>query len=107
MVFPMIGFRPDLGYLLLLVVFWVAGYYLNRWLKSSLKTRGTRRHVVRRRASARRADDYSKLLTICLGDKAKAERLIQYEQGRNAKLSRNAAIACAVDRVSLDNRSWR
>ena len=106
MVFPMIGFRSDLSYLFLLVVFWVVGYYLNRWLQSSLKRPPGRRPAGRRVFSSSSSDDYSKLLAMCLGDKAKAERLIQYEQGRSPKLSRNAAIACSVDRVSFDNRSW-
>jgi hypothetical protein len=107
MVFPMIGFRPDLSYLVLLVVFWVLGYYFNRWLQASLKRRPGHRSAGRSGPSARRADDYSKLLSICFGDKAKAERLILFEQGRNPKLSRNAAIVSAVQRVADDNRSWR
>ena len=107
MVFPMIGFRPDLRYLVLLVVFWVLGYYFNRWLQSSLKRRPGRRSVGRRGLSARSSDDYSKLLSICFGDRAKAERLIRFEQGRDPTLSRNAAIASAVQRLADDNRSWR
>ncbi len=103
----MIGFRPDLSYLVLLVVFWVLGYYFNRWLQSSLKRRPGSRSAGRPGLSARSADDYSKLLSICFGDKAKAERLIRFEQGRNPKLSRNAAIVSAVQRVADDNRSWR
>ncbi|MHB1881333.1 MAG: hypothetical protein ACYCPA_03845 [Acidithiobacillus sp.] len=107
MVFPMIGFRSDLSYLVLLVVFWVLGYYFNRWLQSSLKPRLGRRPAGRRGASARSSDDYSKLLSICFGDKAKAERLIRFEQGRDSMLSRNAAISSAVDRLAHDKRSWR
>ena len=51
MVFPMIGFRPDLSYLVLLVVFWVLGYYFNRWLQSSLKRRPGSRSSRRRGSS--------------------------------------------------------
>lgn len=47
---------------------------------------------------------YSKLLTACLGDKAKAERLIDYEIRKDPKLSRSAAVLAALDRLYRDRR---
>lgn len=50
---------------------------------------------------------YFSLLNICLGDREKAERLIQFELRRRPGSSREAAILHAVDQVLVDNRSWR
>lgn len=47
-------------------------------------------------------DMYKRLMTSCLGDEAKVERLIAYEQKRNSALSREQAIRAALDRLEYD-----
>ncbi|RKQ61143.1 hypothetical protein C8E02_0910 [Vogesella indigofera] len=46
-----------------------------------------------------------KLLTACLGDAAKVERLIDYEIRKDPKLSRSAAVVSALDRLYMDRRA--
>lgn len=48
---------------------------------------------------------YRKLLTACLGDAAKVERLIDYEIRKDPKLSRSAAVVSALDRLYMDRRA--
>lgn len=45
-----------------------------------------------------------KLLTKCLGDKSKVERLISYELKRNPNLSREDAARNANASITRDNR---
>lgn len=47
---------------------------------------------------------YRKLLTACLGDSAKAERLIDYEIRKDPKLTLSAAVLAALDRLYRDRR---
>ncbi len=49
---------------------------------------------------------YSHLLTVCLGDRSKADRLIQFELSRNPKLTREQAILEALDRLDIAGRRW-
>jgi hypothetical protein len=44
------------------------------------------------------------LLNTCLGDSGVVERLIQYEVGRNPRLSRDRAAAAALGSIERDNR---
>jgi len=44
------------------------------------------------------------LLTKCLGDKSKVERLINYELKRNTNLSREDAARNASSSITRDNR---
>jgi len=150
MVFPMIGFRATLPYLLLFVVFWIAGYFFDKWLKKSLrngpkygrprppKVSASRPVTYVRDVTCRSVHPgaspnprpvprpapsqspetsrpsssssatldrlYSRLLTVCVGDAAKAERLIGYELQRNGRLSREQAIQAALDRLYEDRR---
>ena len=48
---------------------------------------------------------FLKLLTACLGDAAKVERLIDYEIRKDPKLSRLAAVVSALDRLYMDRRA--
>lgn len=54
------------------------------------------------RFKSARPDMYKRLVTSCVGDKAKAERLIAYEMKRNPSLSRDQAIRSALDRLEYD-----
>jgi hypothetical protein len=93
-----------IGFFILFVLIWALAYAINHWFKASIRSprrpakRGSRRPVD--------ADPYSKLVVICLGDKAKADRLIAFEQSRNSRLSRFAAIQAAIDSVARDNHHY-
>ncbi|WP_143484264.1 hypothetical protein [Acidithiobacillus marinus] len=91
-----------IGFFILFLLFWVFAYVFNHWLKSSQRHRRRTRSATPRRPID--AEPLSKLVGICLGDKAKAERLIAFEQNRNPRLSRLAAIHMAIDAVARDNR---
>lgn len=45
-----------------------------------------------------------RLVTACMGDKAKAQRLIEFERKRNSSLSVANAIQNALDRLERDRR---
>lgn len=95
-----------IGFFILFVLIWAFAYAVNRWMRDRVKrppALPSRRRPLARRKPVE-ADQFSKLLNICFGDRAKAERLIQYELSRNPKLSRYAAIAEAIDRIKVDNR---
>lgn len=47
---------------------------------------------------------YNQLLVKTLGDKAKAERLIEYERQYYPKATRNSLIKHAIERLERDNR---
>lgn len=51
-----------------------------------------------------KAADDSALLRACLGDRGKADRLIDYEVRRSPGISRQAAIDAAMDRLQADRR---
>ena len=53
----------------------------------------------------KKSDAYSSLLTACLGDRGKAERLIAYEIRLNSRMTRDQAAKAAADRLSYDR--WR
>lgn len=72
---------------LILVIAIIAAFVISR---GKIKTSGKR---------------YEKeLLTRCLGDKTKAERLISYELTRNPNLSRENAAKNASESITRDNR---
>jgi len=48
------------------------------------------------------ADPFGRLVLACLGDRGKAQRLVEYEQSRDPQLSRDQAIRRALDRLSYD-----
>lgn len=85
--------------LLLLVVFLVALFI--HYAPSPRKTR------VRRLYPDGYVSDYKRLLNICLGDKAKVDRLIAYELNKSPGISRHDATLRAVQRFETENRSWR
>lgn len=95
-----------IGFAILFILFWAFAYAVTRWLKdrTSRSPVGSSRSRQKPSRKPVESDLYSRLLTVCLGDRAKAERLIAFEQKRNPKLSRYAAIAEALDSVAYDNR---
>lgn len=54
------------------------------------------------RPKASQNNGYSRLLTACLGNRDKAERLIGFEQRQNPALSRDTAIQRALERLQYD-----
>lgn len=101
-----------LGYFLLIFLFWVFAYAANRWLRDRGNSSVSRpRKLPRNVRSGSRppieSASYSKLLSVCMGDKSKCERLVSYELSKNGRLSRKQAIEAALNSVASDNRSWR
>ena len=90
-----------IGFFILFLLFWAFAYAFNHLFKSSLRHRRRTRCPRPRRPVD--AEPFSKLVGICFGDKAKAERLIAFEQNRNPRLSRLAAIQMAIDAVARGN----
>ena len=93
--------RQAIGFFILFILFWAVSYAFNHWFKSTLTAR--RRSSVSDRRRPVDAEPYSRLVRICFGDKAKAERLIAFEQQRNPRLSRLHAIQAAIEAVARDN----
>ncbi|BAK77092.1 hypothetical protein NH8B_2278 [Pseudogulbenkiania sp. NH8B] len=75
------------------------------WLMYGRKT-GTRKTTGsgfwRYRTEASENDGYSRLLTACLGNRDKAERLIGLELRQNPALNRDTAIQRALERLQYD-----
>ncbi len=112
-VMPLIGhFRP-LAWLLLILGFWLVAYVFNKFLARSLRNgpkywRRSRSNVAIKRGGAFNRGSpgvsaaYSSLLSACMGDRAKVERLIQYELSRNRSLSRSQAVDSALASLRYD-----
>lgn len=49
-------------------------------------------------------DDFGKLLSIVLGDKKKAERLIEYEKSKAPEADRKTCVKNAINRIQNDLR---
>ncbi|MGB4811163.1 MAG: hypothetical protein WBP13_01600 [Methylophilaceae bacterium] len=80
-----------------IILYAIASIYiamlLHNWL---IKDKNKKRKV------KNNGDDLSKLITACLGDKAKAIRLIDYEQKIKNGLSRKEAIKYAIAKLTRD-----
>ncbi len=111
-VFPVLFGYPRWLYLLVFVGFLIAGYLFNRFLRHSLRNgprwgKASPFSVSPSSLRSPRSSDaalFSKLVNVCFGDRAKAERLIALELRRDSRLSRAAAIQAALDSVAYDNR---
>ena len=59
--------------------------------------------IVVGRIVALRATVDRRLLSVCLGNRDQAQRLIEFELRRNPKISRQRAAALALSRIRRDN----
>jgi hypothetical protein len=84
---------------------WAGNLVARRWSRrrfAALERDAGRRLRGHRFARFDRAD-YSELLSVCLGDRDLADRLIVYEMGRDPSLAREDAVTVALDRYRQDN----
>lgn len=85
------------------LIYWL----INKWRSRSrlkLPPNLQSRFSGRPRSATTNQPGYADLLRMCLGDTAKAERLILFEQAKRPGITRTQAINLAADRLKYDKQ---
>ena len=85
-----------------------AGFYANSVMIPVVILAGGLLYVLyqfyRRSPAVRESESYLRLVQLTRGDRAQAERLIEYERSRNPIATRSELIQDAIDRLLRDRR---
>jgi hypothetical protein len=57
-----------------------------------------------RRASSQRSSAEARLILACMGDKAKAERLVNHEMNKKPGINREQAVLAVLETLERDRR---
>lgn len=105
--------KPNWTVFLLIVAVWLLAYLVTeRRKKSRLKSGGftipksavrkPQRNADTHHSKSTGAIGFQALVRACMGDSAKAQRLVEFEMRRDRSLTLDQAIIAAVDRLAED-----